>query len=116
MVVGMSLQSVTSRHTVTLHARTSVTGAAGGKEDTYATAGVTARCTVEPASVQDKVTHLQNGASVSHVLMFSESPSVANGDKILFGSRVLFAVGNPENVQEQNRLWYVFAEESEARQ
>ena len=111
----MSLENLCSRHSITVHHRSRTTGAAGTGAWTYPTT-TSATCFLQPSSANERVLGMQKGNEISHTLYFSSDPSIANGDKITYGSRVLKAQADTINPDEADRFWKVYALEQEQRQ
>ena len=108
----MSLESLCSEHTITIHAQTDTTGASGGTTLTYAATGRPMSCRIQPMSLMEVAKFKQSGMQATHKIYFVSDPQVSNGDQIRFGARKLYVRGKV-NFDELGRLWRINAEELE---
>ena len=106
----MSLQSLTSVHSVDVYREAETRGAAGSAAYTY-TKIKTLRCRVQPLSSAERQLALQRGSELTHKLFSTTDPGVEEGDELRFGSRKFDVPSRATNTDELDRLWVLMVNE-----
>ncbi len=79
--------------TVNVSRPTPTKGTSGAEKDTYTTVYTGLTCSVQPTTATWMIQYSRRAIDVSHSLYFNTNPTIRNGDKILFGSRVFLVKG-----------------------
>lgn len=109
----MSLEELTSIHTITHQRETNTRGVTGAAVRTWTSLGDKV-CRIQPITVREDTPFKRESLNYDHVAYFSTDPQADERDRFLFGSRTLEVMGT-RNFDEVDELWRVELQEITAK-